>query len=140
MQPDVTKVVTPFEYRAHDDIASDVALAGEWTAWSPVPMNRVGNGTWALDVILPAGPHHFKFVVDSNWCTSQMYDTADDGQGGLNNVRLVSPDGPKDNTLAPVPMHNGDTTPTTTEKTCRTNGPDQPQSEKSQDQANCLIM
>jgi hypothetical protein len=37
-------------------------------------------------------------------------------------------------------MHNGDTPPTTTEKTCRTNGPDQPQSEKSQDQANCLVM
>jgi hypothetical protein len=132
-------VVMPFEYRAREG-ASDVQLAGDWCAWAPAPMARMGDDTWALDVALKPGQSHFKFVVDRTWCTSPMYDTADDGQGGLNNVRVVAADGPKETPQRTVSGQNGGDPAELDVQEPGQNPTAQPQEKKKEQQADCAIM
>jgi Glycogen recognition site of AMP-activated protein kinase len=132
-------VVTPFEYRAREG-ATDVQLAGDWCAWAPAPMARMGDDTWALDVALKPGQSHFKFVVDHTWCTSPMYDTVDDGQGGLNNVRVVAADGPKDTPQRTVSLRNGGDQEQLEVQEPGQNPAAQLQDKKKEQQADCVVM
>ena len=45
---------------------NNVFLAGDFSDWKPVPMERSGNGFTAV-VELSPGEHQYKFIVDGEW-------------------------------------------------------------------------
>jgi 1,4-alpha-glucan branching enzyme len=50
--------------------AQEVFIAGTFNDWNArsLPMQRVRNGEWSVDVPLAMGHHEFKFIVDGHWC------------------------------------------------------------------------
>jgi hypothetical protein len=48
------------------DGAEHVAVLGDFTLWEPVAMRAAGR-SWTLDLEVPAGTHHFGFLVDGEW-------------------------------------------------------------------------
>lgn len=46
--------------------AAAVALLGDFTLWDPVAMTA-GGGSWTVELDVPAGTHHFGFLVDGAW-------------------------------------------------------------------------
>jgi len=50
-------------------VASNVQLVGDFTHWQQEPINlrRGEDGTWRAAVELPAGVHHYRFLVDGQW-------------------------------------------------------------------------
>jgi hypothetical protein len=49
--------------------AGCVSLAGDFNAWSPddCPLEKLPEGLWERVVVIPAGRHEYKFVVDGQW-------------------------------------------------------------------------
>jgi hypothetical protein len=49
--------------------AKQVSLCGDFNNWSTsaTPMKRGADGRWEVRVVLPAGQHQYKFVVDGGW-------------------------------------------------------------------------
>ena len=49
--------------------ATSVCLVGDFTHWQqePILMKRGKDGLWKVSVPLPAGTHHYKFLVDGEW-------------------------------------------------------------------------
>lgn len=49
--------------------AGEVILMGDFNNWDPAkhPMKHDGNGRWTKTVMLPAGQHEYKFLVDGRW-------------------------------------------------------------------------
>jgi 1,4-alpha-glucan branching enzyme len=43
-----------------------VQVLGDFTVWEPVSMQARG-GLWTVDLDVPAGTHHFGFLVDGAW-------------------------------------------------------------------------
>jgi AMP-activated protein kinase-like protein len=74
--------------------ARQVAITGDWVHWDPagIPLSSRGNGVWEVEIAVPAGLHHYVFVIDgSQWrpdpnAASQV----DDGFGQQNSVLLVA--------------------------------------------------
>ena len=56
-----------FSFRAPE--ALSVQLVGDFTQWqeSPISLNRGMDGVWRTTVQLPAGTHHYRFLVDGEW-------------------------------------------------------------------------
>lgn len=54
------------EFHLRAPRASDVALAGDFTGWEPMAMER-SDGGWLARVVLAPGVHHFGFIVDGEW-------------------------------------------------------------------------
>lgn len=74
--------------------AKSVAVAGSFNGWSPTahPMRSVGpDGTWSVEIVLPAGEHKFMYVIDGRrWLTPPTADEfVDDGFGQVNGVKIV---------------------------------------------------
>jgi hypothetical protein len=74
--------------------ARQVAITGDWVHWDPagIPLRSRGSGVWEVEIAVPAGLHHYVFVIDgSEWrpdpnAASQV----DDGFGQQNSVLLVA--------------------------------------------------
>jgi 1,4-alpha-glucan branching enzyme len=68
-----------FEFYA--PAAREVFLAGEFNDWDAkaTPMQRGADGNWRVELKLPPGFYHYKFVVDSIWRCSpdQPHDRCD---------------------------------------------------------------
>jgi len=49
--------------------ALSVLLVGDFTHWQkcPVAMEKDPAGIWRTSVALPAGEHHYRFLVDGEW-------------------------------------------------------------------------
>ena len=79
--------------------ASRVAVTGEFANWDPngVAMKQTSQGTWMAEIVLPAGLHHYAFVVDGTRWAPDPKATAqvDDGFGRQNSVLLVTGAGPR---------------------------------------------
>ncbi|MEK6769753.1 MAG: glycogen-binding domain-containing protein [Gemmatimonadota bacterium] len=63
--------------------ATDVAIAGEWNAWTPVVLTPLGRGAW--QAVLPLGPgaYRFSLVVDGErWVVPTGVPNLPDGFGG----------------------------------------------------------
>jgi chromosome partitioning protein len=77
-----------FRVKAEPD--SVVRLAGSfnnWDAESPPMTRRNGNGTYSATLLLPAGRHEYKFVVNGEWQVDpQCPDTAPNAHGSHNSV------------------------------------------------------
>ena len=56
-----------FEFYA--PAAREVFLVGEFNDWKAgaTPMRRSADGNWSVELKLPPGFYHHKFVVDSIW-------------------------------------------------------------------------
>ena len=61
--------------------AGEAFLVGEFNDWNSkaTPMQRSADGTWRVELMLPPGFYHYKFVVDSIWRCSpdQPHDRCD---------------------------------------------------------------
>ena len=56
-----------FRCRAPDAIA--VYLVGPFNHWDPTATPMTYNeGEWVVELRLPSGLYHFKYVVDGHWC------------------------------------------------------------------------
>lgn len=78
-----------FTIRAPD--ASEVAVAGDFSGWDPVPMEQTQNG-WRLETVLSPGLHHFGFLVDGQWALpAGAPGVVDDGWGRKNASVVVGP-------------------------------------------------
>jgi glycosidase len=77
--------------------AHQVYLAGTFNEWQyrRHPMQTTDGGrTWSLTLTLPPGAHQYKFVIDgTEWRTDPNAPAIDDGNGNLNSVIWVEPDG-----------------------------------------------
>ena len=60
----------------------DVAIAGDWNDWTPVPMNRGSDGRWEALLTLPAGAHKFMLIVDGRNVVPRGVPKLPDGFGG----------------------------------------------------------
>jgi 1,4-alpha-glucan branching enzyme len=73
--------------------ASSVAVAGSFNQWSTSshPLLRQNSrGLWTAVVALPAGEHHFMYVVDgTEWVSPLADEYSDDGFGSRNGVVVV---------------------------------------------------
>ena len=83
-------VKTTFEYVLPEDRRSNantVLLVGDWTDWLETHelQPREDGVTYAVDVPVPQGRVHFKFVVNEEWTPSSLYGIADDGCGTSGN-------------------------------------------------------
>ena len=73
--------------------ATTVLLVGDFTSWQQesIPMKKDKVGIWSASLDLPAGKHHYRFIVDNEWkddpeCTIRV----SNGFGSENMVRHVS--------------------------------------------------
>ena len=87
--PGADTVLVRFVYEAPS--ASSVAVAGDFTRWDPVPLERhVRNGRllWTGVLAVPRGEHEYMFVVDGEeWVTDPLAPAvAEDGFGHRNAV------------------------------------------------------
>jgi 1,4-alpha-glucan branching enzyme len=58
------------EFRFLRPDAGEVALAGDFTAWSPqLPMQRDASGWWTIRLALEPGDYRFRYVADGQWYT-----------------------------------------------------------------------
>ena len=67
-----------------------LAIAGDFSAWEPVPMRRTGSGVWSVELDLPAGLHQYSLVADGQWTLPDGVAAIDDGFGGAVAVLIVS--------------------------------------------------
>lgn len=44
--------------------AQQVEVAGTFTGWEPVALDRAGTGAWTCNIVLPTGPHRLMLRVD----------------------------------------------------------------------------
>ncbi|HEY3760713.1 MAG TPA: glycogen-binding domain-containing protein [Verrucomicrobiae bacterium] len=47
-----------------------VQLVGDFTQWQqhPIPLKKGSDGLWLAEIELPPGVHHYRFMVDGQWC------------------------------------------------------------------------
>lgn len=88
----------PVAFRlALDTPAEIVYLAGSFNQWQPRVTPMIPDAekrVWTLTLALPPGAHQYKFVVNgTDWRTDPTAPTVDDGNGNLNSVVWVEPDG-----------------------------------------------
>jgi 1,4-alpha-glucan branching enzyme len=69
---------------------SDVRLAGSFNNWNTSThrlSRKNGNGKYATSLLLPAGRHEYKFIVNGEWrCDPACADLAPNEHGTLNSV------------------------------------------------------
>lgn len=51
-------------------VARSVKLAGDFTNWAEQPVNlqKGADGIWRINLDLAPGEHHYRFIVDGEWC------------------------------------------------------------------------
>lgn len=76
------------QFRVPD--ATSVAVAGDWTDWHQVPMERASGDTWELVMTVPPGVHRFNLVVDGErWIVPPDVPRVSDGFGGTAGLLVV---------------------------------------------------
>ena len=70
--------------------AATVSLVGDFNQWNPsaIPLRRLGDGTWIVDVPLSPGRYAYAFVVDGRIVIDPAAPRAD-GEFGANSVLMV---------------------------------------------------
>ena len=63
--------------------AREVAVAGDWNGWTPVPLVRIGRELWEVFTPVSRGSHHFVMIVDgAPWQIPDGVPSVADGMGG----------------------------------------------------------
>ncbi|HHP7236782.1 MAG TPA: glycogen-binding domain-containing protein [Desulfobacterales bacterium] len=89
--PDPQKVSHRFV--VYQPEAEQVAIAGSFTRWEPMPLQRTGSsGYWELTLELPAGEHRFSYLLDGGtvFADPTLPSREKDDFGGENSVLRVS--------------------------------------------------
>ena len=57
-------------FRFSAPAAMSVLLVGDFTHWQRkgIPMQKSKDGIWTATIELPRGKHHYRFIVDNEWC------------------------------------------------------------------------
>ena len=77
-------------FQGHFGRAASVKLAGTFNAWDPETMQPGPDGEWQLDLMLPAGHHEYKYVVDGDWqLDPHCPATTADASGNVNSVLKI---------------------------------------------------
>jgi hypothetical protein len=76
--------------------AAEVAVAGEWTDWKPLPLVKEADGGWVLRPRLLPGRYQYKWVVDGEWQVSRDLPVVADAAGIENNQLEVEAEGGQD--------------------------------------------
>jgi 1,4-alpha-glucan branching enzyme len=72
--------------------AQAVFVAGSFNGWHPstMPLERQADGRWVAEVVLEAGRHEYRFVVDGQWTDDPLSPAyASNPFGGLNCVLVA---------------------------------------------------
>jgi hypothetical protein len=70
--------------------AQQVAIAGEWSDWQPVPLIPTGRDTWEIRLTLAPGTYRFTLVVDgARWLVPAGIVTMPDEMGGEQGLLVV---------------------------------------------------
>ncbi|HOQ67700.1 MAG TPA: isoamylase early set domain-containing protein [Candidatus Atribacteria bacterium] len=69
-----------------------VAVAGEFSSWDPLPMNRVNEECWKIQVELKPGKYQYGFLIDGEeWIADPAsLRQVPDGFGKFNSVLVVN--------------------------------------------------
>ena len=73
--------------------ANDVSLVGSFNGWdaAALPMKKVGDSTWAVDLELKRGRHEYRFVVDGHWMEDpNASEQTDNPYGSKNSVLFIA--------------------------------------------------
>ncbi|MBN1671970.1 MAG: isoamylase early set domain-containing protein [Kiritimatiellae bacterium] len=80
------------QFQIKADAGSEVYVAGTFNGWNP-KKNKLKSGkggTYATSLMLPAGRHEYKFIIDGTWCVDpECPEWAPNGLGSLNSVITV---------------------------------------------------
>lgn len=69
--------------------ARAVSLLGDFTLWETVPMRR-HDGRWEVELAVPAGTHHYGFLVDDEWYVpDDTRDVVPDEWGRLSAILVI---------------------------------------------------
>ena len=80
-------------FRFKAEKGADVRVAGSFNDWDPgarplLPAKE--NGEYAVTILLPAGRHEYKFIVDGQWLSDTgCAESVPDGHGTLNSVVVI---------------------------------------------------
>lgn len=67
LQPDAEPLAIPHRFVIHDQKAQRMEISGSFTNWQSVPLVPSGtNGYWEISLKIPAGEHHYTFIVDGS--------------------------------------------------------------------------
>lgn len=80
-------VPTTFTWRSG---GQTVCIAGTWTDWVSIPMEKQGDNIWTKTVDLAPAIYAYKYIVDGVWRCSDDQQTIKDPQGNVNNVISVA--------------------------------------------------
>jgi hypothetical protein len=70
--------------------ARQVAIAGEWSDWQPIPLVAVGSHHWEARLALPPGTYRFTLLVDgARWLVPAGVAVVPDDMGGEQGVLVV---------------------------------------------------
>ncbi|HET9948246.1 MAG TPA: glycogen-binding domain-containing protein [Longimicrobiales bacterium] len=73
--------------------ASRVEVLGDFTLWEAVPMHARGSA-WEVELTLPAGVHHYGFLVDGAWWVPDGTDVVPDEWGRESAILVIEGDEP----------------------------------------------
>jgi hypothetical protein len=74
--------------------ATRVEIAGDWTGWQTVPLERGDRGRWMLPTHLEPGAYRFNLLIDGErWLVPDGVPTIDDGFGGVVGLLIVAKPG-----------------------------------------------
>jgi len=63
--------------------ADSATIAGDWNAWTPVPLRPRGSGVWEAVLQLRPGVYHYSVRLDgARWVLPEGVPTVPDGMGG----------------------------------------------------------
>jgi len=65
------------------------SVAGNFSEWNPIQLKPCSTG-YELELPLPPGNYHYKFIVSDIWFCDSRLPTAEDSQGNVNNVIEVN--------------------------------------------------
>ncbi len=68
-----------------------LAIAGDFSAWEPVPLQRQPDGTWTVMLALESGVHTYALIADGVWTLPDGADGIEDDFGGQVGVLVVQP-------------------------------------------------
>lgn len=79
-------------FRFHADPGKKIFIANTFNAWEPKKSRLKENAAdeYSAVLLLPAGRHEYKFVVDDEWCMDPWNpETIPNDHGSTNNVIVV---------------------------------------------------
>jgi hypothetical protein len=77
-------------FRVERGGAQSVEVLGDFSGWEPRSMVRDGQ-VWVLEIPLPAGTHHFGFLVDGEWFVPEGAPGQVSDDWGQMNATIVVP-------------------------------------------------